>query len=137
MSSNSGLMNTEVGGENTQYESIHTVTKPHKKSGGQFGGTSFSPCLLSSTPPSLQLHPPHQSTPPSHTQSTILTPPPSHRTRNQRTPLHKHILRPQVLRRQSRRRRCHSREDQIWTIDFRDWVRGYHDWRLGSRGRYG
>ncbi|GAB7349208.1 hypothetical protein MBLNU459_g8134t1 [Dothideomycetes sp. NU459] len=33
----SGLMDTEVGGENTQYESIQTVTNPTKKSGGQFG----------------------------------------------------------------------------------------------------
>ncbi|KAF1345519.1 hypothetical protein BDV97DRAFT_50040 [Delphinella strobiligena] len=32
----SGLMDTEVGGENTQYESIKTVTNPSKKSGGQF-----------------------------------------------------------------------------------------------------
>ncbi|KAL1305215.1 hypothetical protein AAFC00_002133 [Neodothiora populina] len=33
----SGLMDTAPGGESTQYESIHTVTKPTKKSGGQFG----------------------------------------------------------------------------------------------------
>ncbi|TKA81102.1 hypothetical protein B0A49_00397 [Cryomyces minteri] len=34
----SGLMDTEAGGEGTQYESIQTVTEPHKKSSGQLGG---------------------------------------------------------------------------------------------------
>ncbi|KAK5146006.1 hypothetical protein LTR16_007691, partial [Cryomyces antarcticus] len=34
----SGLMDTEAGGEGTQYESIKTVTEPHKKSSGQLGG---------------------------------------------------------------------------------------------------
>jgi len=38
MSSN--LMSTEPGGESDQYESQHTVTVPHKKSGGQMGGAS-------------------------------------------------------------------------------------------------
>lgn len=36
MSSNK-LMETERGGESTQYESIHTVTKPHSKQSGQLG----------------------------------------------------------------------------------------------------
>ncbi|KAK5086962.1 hypothetical protein LTR05_004133 [Lithohypha guttulata] len=36
MSSN--MMDTEKGGESTQYESIHTVTKPHSKQSGQLGG---------------------------------------------------------------------------------------------------
>ncbi|KAF2428764.1 hypothetical protein EJ08DRAFT_698989 [Tothia fuscella] len=35
MSSNSGLMDTDVGGENTQYESIKTVTNPPSQQGGQ------------------------------------------------------------------------------------------------------
>ncbi|TID24184.1 hypothetical protein E2P81_ATG02491 [Venturia nashicola] len=43
----SKLMDTEVGGEQTQYESIQTVTKPHSKESGQLGGISSS-----STPPS-------------------------------------------------------------------------------------
>ncbi|KAF2233305.1 hypothetical protein EV356DRAFT_213692 [Viridothelium virens] len=34
------LMDIEPGGESTQYESIHTVTKPHSKSGGQLGDAS-------------------------------------------------------------------------------------------------
>ncbi|MCJ1372897.1 hypothetical protein MMC20_004123 [Loxospora ochrophaea] len=33
----SGLMDTQAGGESTQYESIQTVTKPHAKDGGQLG----------------------------------------------------------------------------------------------------
>ncbi|KAM0806316.1 hypothetical protein BDR22DRAFT_828448 [Usnea florida] len=33
----SGLMDTEAGGENSQYESIKTVTNPHSKQGGQMG----------------------------------------------------------------------------------------------------
>ncbi|TVY62701.1 hypothetical protein LSUE1_G006644, partial [Lachnellula suecica] len=34
---NTKLMDTERGGENTQYESAHTFTQPPSKSGGQFG----------------------------------------------------------------------------------------------------
>ncbi|KAH8758652.1 hypothetical protein F5882DRAFT_306823 [Hyaloscypha sp. PMI_1271] len=33
---NTGMMDTEPGGENTQYESANTSTKPHAKSQGQF-----------------------------------------------------------------------------------------------------
>ena len=33
-------MDTEAGGESTQYESIQTVTKPHSKESGQLGGTA-------------------------------------------------------------------------------------------------
>ncbi|KAE9375739.1 hypothetical protein N431DRAFT_437245 [Stipitochalara longipes BDJ] len=33
---NTGMMDTEPGGENTQYESANTFTKPHAKSQGQF-----------------------------------------------------------------------------------------------------
>ena len=40
MSSN--LMDTEIGGEQTQYESEHTDTAPHKKSGGQLGQAETS-----------------------------------------------------------------------------------------------
>jgi len=36
MSSNTKLMDVEAGGENTQYESINTVTKPQAKEEGQF-----------------------------------------------------------------------------------------------------
>lgn len=39
----SGLMETEAGGESTQYESIHTVTKPHSKEGGQMGEKETQP----------------------------------------------------------------------------------------------
>lgn len=43
------LMDTSPGGDTnmgtSQYTSIHTVTKPHKKSGGQFG--SMAPFLQS------------------------------------------------------------------------------------------
>jgi len=38
MSSN--LMDTEPGGEQTQYEGEHTHVQPHKKSGGQLGTPS-------------------------------------------------------------------------------------------------
>lgn len=31
------MMDTEAGGESTQYESIKTVTVPHSKDGGQMG----------------------------------------------------------------------------------------------------
>ncbi|CAF9928364.1 MAG: hypothetical protein ALECFALPRED_004009 [Alectoria fallacina] len=34
----SNLMDTEAGGEGSQYESIQTVTKPHSKQDGQMGG---------------------------------------------------------------------------------------------------
>jgi len=40
MSSNAKLMDTEPGGENTQYESINTLTKPHAKEEGQFKDSS-------------------------------------------------------------------------------------------------
>ncbi|MCJ1414278.1 hypothetical protein MMC32_000604 [Xylographa parallela] len=33
----SSMMDTEPGGENTQYESINTQQKPHSKQGGQMG----------------------------------------------------------------------------------------------------
>jgi len=33
-------MDTEAGGEQTQYESIKTVTEPHSKQSGQLGGTA-------------------------------------------------------------------------------------------------
>jgi len=36
----SKLMDTSPGGENTQYESIKTVTKEHSKENGQFSSTS-------------------------------------------------------------------------------------------------
>lgn len=34
-------MDTEAGGEQTPYESIQTVTKPHSKESGQLGGEDF------------------------------------------------------------------------------------------------
>ncbi|KAH7392605.1 hypothetical protein BKA66DRAFT_411963 [Pyrenochaeta sp. MPI-SDFR-AT-0127] len=34
------LMNTEKGGEQTQYEGVHTFVEPHAKQAGQFGGSS-------------------------------------------------------------------------------------------------
>ncbi|TVY57328.1 hypothetical protein LCER1_G001769 [Lachnellula cervina] len=37
---NTKLMDTEPGGENTQYESANTFTKPHAKSEGQFGDSN-------------------------------------------------------------------------------------------------
>ncbi|KAF7185229.1 hypothetical protein HII31_13504 [Pseudocercospora fuligena] len=40
MSSDSKLMDTEIGGEQTQYESQSTSQQPHKKSAGQFGSSS-------------------------------------------------------------------------------------------------
>jgi len=33
-------MDTEPGGENTQYESVNTFTKPHAKAEGQFGDSN-------------------------------------------------------------------------------------------------
>jgi hypothetical protein len=33
------LMDTEPGGEQTQYEGIHTFIEPHAKQGGQLEGT--------------------------------------------------------------------------------------------------
>ncbi|MCJ1381772.1 hypothetical protein MMC17_004883 [Xylographa soralifera] len=38
----SSMMDTEPGGENTQYESIDTQQKPHSKEGGQMGGMSYT-----------------------------------------------------------------------------------------------
>jgi hypothetical protein len=35
------LMDTEPGGEQTQYEGIHTFVDPPAKQTGQLGGTSF------------------------------------------------------------------------------------------------
>jgi len=37
---NTKLMDTEPGGENSQYESTATFTKPHSKSEGQFGDST-------------------------------------------------------------------------------------------------
>ncbi|KAF2141371.1 uncharacterized protein K452DRAFT_298751 [Aplosporella prunicola CBS 121167] len=37
---NTGLMNTEPGGENTQYESVHTFVDPPAKQAGLFGGSA-------------------------------------------------------------------------------------------------
>ncbi|TVY22901.1 hypothetical protein LHYA1_G008112 [Lachnellula hyalina] len=37
---NTKLMDTEPGGENTQYESVNTFTKPHAKAKGQFGDSN-------------------------------------------------------------------------------------------------
>jgi hypothetical protein len=34
------LMDTEPGGEQTQYEGVHTFVEPHAKQAGQLGGTS-------------------------------------------------------------------------------------------------
>ena len=44
----SGLMDTEKGGEQTQYEAEHTDMLPHKQEAGQLGGTPFS-CSLPNT----------------------------------------------------------------------------------------
>jgi hypothetical protein len=33
------LMDTEPGGEQTQYEGVHTFVEPHNKQAGQLGGT--------------------------------------------------------------------------------------------------
>ncbi|KXT06189.1 hypothetical protein AC578_1432 [Pseudocercospora eumusae] len=40
MSANSKFMDTEIGGEQTQYESQSTSQTPHKKSAGQLGSSS-------------------------------------------------------------------------------------------------
>lgn len=40
------LMDTEPGGEQTQYESIQTVTKPTSKDEGQLGGMPYRPCSV-------------------------------------------------------------------------------------------
>ncbi|KAJ4297581.1 hypothetical protein N0V90_005474 [Kalmusia sp. IMI 367209] len=37
------LMDTEIGGENTQYEGSHTFVEPHDKQAGQLGGMSSVP----------------------------------------------------------------------------------------------
>ncbi|KAE9982829.1 hypothetical protein EG328_010568 [Venturia inaequalis] len=53
----SKLMDTEVGGEQTQYESIQTVTKPQPKERGQLGATSeitSTPSAQSSDPVSKE-----------------------------------------------------------------------------------
>ncbi|MCJ1241512.1 hypothetical protein MMC14_009517 [Varicellaria rhodocarpa] len=44
----SGMMDTEAGGESTQYESIKTVTKPHSKAGGQMGSEETQPDVVDS-----------------------------------------------------------------------------------------
>lgn len=44
----SGLMDTEPGGEGSQYESIQTVTKPHTKQGGQMGEEETQPDAVTS-----------------------------------------------------------------------------------------
>ncbi|KAJ4368915.1 hypothetical protein N0V83_005997 [Neocucurbitaria cava] len=44
------LMDTEIGGEQTQYEGAHTFVEPHNKQAGQLGGTqppsSFLPLYI-------------------------------------------------------------------------------------------
>jgi hypothetical protein len=42
-------MDTEPGGEQTQYEGVHTFVEPHAKQTGQLGGTSISPIAPYST----------------------------------------------------------------------------------------
>ncbi|MCJ1458252.1 hypothetical protein MMC28_008623 [Mycoblastus sanguinarius] len=44
----SGLMDTDAGGESSQYESIQTVTKPHPKQGGQMGNEETQPDFVTS-----------------------------------------------------------------------------------------
>lgn len=44
----SGLMDTEAGGEGSQYESIQTVTKPQSKQGGQMGEKETQPDVVTS-----------------------------------------------------------------------------------------
>jgi hypothetical protein len=34
------LMDTEPGGEQTQYEGVHTFVEPHNKQAGQLGGAT-------------------------------------------------------------------------------------------------
>ncbi|KAH9875267.1 hypothetical protein J1614_004758 [Plenodomus biglobosus] len=56
MSSN--LMNTEPGGEQTQYEGVHTFVDPHAKQAGQLGnpneGTTESPNKKATDEPNTQ-----------------------------------------------------------------------------------
>jgi hypothetical protein len=51
------LMDTEPGGEQTQYEGVHTFVEPHAKQAGQLGGTLlyFPPTHLP-TYPSFSIH---------------------------------------------------------------------------------
>ncbi|KAF6237878.1 hypothetical protein HO173_004079 [Letharia columbiana] len=44
----SDLMDTEAGGEGSQYESIQTVTEPHSKQGGQMGEEETQPDAVTS-----------------------------------------------------------------------------------------
>jgi hypothetical protein len=48
----SGLMDTEKGGEQTQYEAEHTDVYPHKQEAGQLGGTA--PILTLTPGPTLR-----------------------------------------------------------------------------------
>lgn len=65
-------MDTEPGGEQTQYEGAHTFIQPHNKQAGQMGGT-LSPILSDSTTLSLHnlLHAPsHLYSPPTNLRYT-------------------------------------------------------------------
>lgn len=46
---NTKLMDTEPGGENTQYEGSNTFTQSHAKEGGQFNGDSLLHAITFST----------------------------------------------------------------------------------------
>lgn len=69
----SNLMDTEKGGEQTQYEGEHSDMMPHKQEAGQLGGMFFSnpsPQIYSLTNTSPLHHfapPPHTNPPPTHT----------------------------------------------------------------------
>ncbi|KAF2131047.1 hypothetical protein P153DRAFT_287449 [Dothidotthia symphoricarpi CBS 119687] len=76
MSSN--LMDTSPGGEQTQYESVHTFVDPHAKQAGQLGGTQPLPPSL----PSSLLHPirPNPSHPNHEYATNLPTPDPAQGT---------------------------------------------------------
>jgi hypothetical protein len=42
------LMDTEPGGEQTQYEGVHTFVEPHSKQAGQMGGKNSTISLKTS-----------------------------------------------------------------------------------------
>ncbi|KAF2190670.1 hypothetical protein K469DRAFT_390431 [Zopfia rhizophila CBS 207.26] len=55
------LVDTEVGGEQTQYEGAHTFTEPHAKEAGQLGETKLNEDPASGT--SSSLHKPASNAP--------------------------------------------------------------------------
>jgi hypothetical protein len=77
------LMDTEPGGEQTQYEGVHTFIEPHAKQGGQLAGMSL-PLLLSIShlnPPISTLLTHAQATPTAHPSTSRPAATPAHQTR--------------------------------------------------------